>query len=845
MTVQPRLLSNGTQVTLRMASGGIRAPYRFGGVDYRSGVFDLPRFSSSFGWDEGGWNGAARPQFAAVRWSPSLRADLKNYASLYMWREAVLTADIGDEVDTVVSGIVTDGGTEPASWTPILAGIVKEIAVSEAALVLTVADNAALLDKPIVTGHFAGTGGVEGPAEAEGREKRRSYGYVFNVEGRIIDKVNNIWEFGDPAVQLQSIVEVRDLGRAASPTPTSVAWAGSVAATFTALQAATAVQGSCVIAPSIGCVKWWTQPAGPLTADLIGSGDYGNTAVALTKHIANELAVTMSTTPATVSAMMANTANAGVHIGDDRMTAANAIDRLLLGAGVFWRFAPAGTLDLLPIDIANPVETVLAPSIERLRIFPPHRNRRLGYKRNERPMSDGEIAALVLSGDIGDFGNYIVSPDDNQLRNDLFDTYYWTYSGTSGGAPVQASGLKGTTYAEDAWRPLVLEVPLGGSQLKKATSGKIPVIPGRWYWSIVRVARSTGATAGGGSVSIDGNFRDSGGSSLLQQTTSLAIGSIPNGAYTQLVVAQQAPATAATLDFIASVTSNTGTGTVRFDGPILTDIEPAADVTMSVGYGPSADSIKYDYLGAALAGELSQDLVYKLNTAAGVYTGTVTWKYKVLLGTVNGHASGTTEYTDTIAGTSGVGTFTLNSLGANDNQVEIAAYVNGRRRATVLTLTKDIQPAPATGGGSGGGSSSQSSGFSSFSGTTFVAVTSDLLYTTPTGQTTITVSSTLQASPAGLTGTGNWNIEAKVQRETSPGTWADVGSLITGASSQSTDGEGGPLKTGADMTASRQATGLTASTQYKFRIVMRINSTGSTNTTRSHNVTGTVNAISP
>lgn len=397
LTATPLLLTTGASQTLRMAGGGNRVPYNFGGTAYRAGVVDLPRFSCAFGWDDEGWNGGARPQVATIGWAPSIAADLANYASLYMWKDAAITAEIGLETDRVVGGIVVQDGGEPTSWTTILTGTVQAVVTQDGALVFTVADNAGKMDKPIVTGHFAGTGNIEGPAEAEGREKRRSYGYVFNVEGRILDKANNIWEFGDPAVQLQSIVDVKDMGRSASPALQTVAYQGSVAATLAALQLSNAAPGSGVVAPSIACVKWWTQPQGPLTADLIGVGSFGNTAITLAKQIATDAGLTMSTIPGTITSLMANTANAGLHVGDDRTTVAQALDRLLLGSGIFWRFSPAGTLDVMPIDIANPVAALRADVVRRTRIFLPSKTRRFGYKKNERVHSDSEISAALLS----------------------------------------------------------------------------------------------------------------------------------------------------------------------------------------------------------------------------------------------------------------------------------------------------------------------------------------------------------------------------------------------------------------------------------------------------------------
>lgn len=89
---------------------------------------------------------------------------------------------------------------------------------------------------------------------------------------------------------LQSI----DAGATAEPSrdpSRPLLWAGSTAATLTALQAAAAPQGGGVICPSIGCVKWWTQ-VGDLTADI--KGEIGSGYVETTAAIAQQLVLAAS-----------------------------------------------------------------------------------------------------------------------------------------------------------------------------------------------------------------------------------------------------------------------------------------------------------------------------------------------------------------------------------------------------------------------------------------------------------------------------------------------------------------------------------------------------------------------
>ena len=45
------------------------------------------------------------------------------------------------------------------------------------------ADPATSLKKPLLTARFAGTGGLEGPAEWDGQIRRRVWGRVWNLSG--------------------------------------------------------------------------------------------------------------------------------------------------------------------------------------------------------------------------------------------------------------------------------------------------------------------------------------------------------------------------------------------------------------------------------------------------------------------------------------------------------------------------------------------------------------------------------------------------------------------------------------------------------------------------------------
>jgi len=380
VTAQPRTAATGAATTVWLAGGGGTKPYYYQSNHWQAGVVEMPRLSASIGVDESGFTGGSKPQTGVITFAPALRSTLATLAAL-VWRNAAISVQLGDE--------------ESATFATKLTGKVADASIQENKLVLTIADMTADLDRVILTSRFAGSGGVEGGTEAKDRIKRRSWGRVFNVEGRILDKANNIYEFGDLSQKLQSFETVRDVGRDAAPAPSVVSYAGSVASTLTNLINAVPAQGSCVVAPSIACVKWWTQPKGPLTADIkgeIGSG-YVETPAAIVDRILS--AMSGPTVTNTAAAVSLRNMPAGIHI-DEGDTISNALDRLLLGVSLVWLVDPAGTITIREFTFSSPVEALTSINVTRQRSLPPIKSRRLGYARAYRTHTDGEIATPLL-----------------------------------------------------------------------------------------------------------------------------------------------------------------------------------------------------------------------------------------------------------------------------------------------------------------------------------------------------------------------------------------------------------------------------------------------------------------
>jgi len=410
----PRDPATGAIVETRLAGGGSKPYLWLGFSDWRAGVMDMPRFTTELDFGEAGWTGGAIPQTAALNFMSADSALVSELAQLY-WKDAPLTIKVGDDS--------ADAPTFPL----LLTAIVASVEIAEGLLTLTIGDLGAKLNKPLVTGTFAGTGGLEGAESAKGRVKRRTFGYAFNIVGEILDPAYLIYEFGDPLRPLAQFNRVRDRGREGPLTV--VGWQGSAEATLAALKASVPQQGGGVAAPSIACVKWWTTASGPLTAD-IGGEQYPAVATApsVAALLASEAGLTISNREV-VNAIRPQTV--GLHCPDASETIAGAIDRLLIGSSLLWVLDPNGTIRLeqwsldsslysviwtgtatapvtwapsgsSPVEwqqVETDVEEVYSESVARRVIYAPIKARKLGYQANNRVMNDGEVSAAILASD--------------------------------------------------------------------------------------------------------------------------------------------------------------------------------------------------------------------------------------------------------------------------------------------------------------------------------------------------------------------------------------------------------------------------------------------------------------
>ncbi len=290
-------------------------------------------------------------------------------------------------------------GPEGGNLSAVASGSVVDVSIRDGKFSIKCADATQRLTVPVLTDRYQGSGGFEGGSDIKGQLKKRYIEWNWNVECLAEDAVNNIWAWADHARSHQAVVAVKDRGIIAA-TVAVVGWAGSAAATRAALIASVPPAGAASVAPSICRLKWWnSNPARPLTIDIRGEAGLGGDTVA---HCIARLMVDASdlpqfSVPRLAAHAVSRPAPAGIAIDDDS-SFADVLDQILARCSSYWRGVPGG-LDIDVLDWARSPVAVLKPDrVARKRVFAPHYERRVGYQKNNRVHTDGEIATSLLVG---------------------------------------------------------------------------------------------------------------------------------------------------------------------------------------------------------------------------------------------------------------------------------------------------------------------------------------------------------------------------------------------------------------------------------------------------------------
>lgn len=822
---QPALASTGAAVAVRLAGGGAVKPYYYNASHYLAGLGALPTVIQSLEYDGGELGTGGVPSALELRWTPASHAQLATIAGYY-WNDAPITIRIGPE------------GAYPAVT---LSGKVLDAVTENGTLRIALADPAADLKKPFPITRYLGTGGLEGPVEWEGTVKRRLFGRVWNVRGEPIDKANNIYCFGDPTKPVQSIDTVRDKGAIAASLNT-VAWAGTAAATLAALQAAVAPQGGGVVAPSIDCVKWWTQPAGDLTADI--KGEIGTGYVETTAEIAERLVLAaagpafLAGTVATAAA--ARTAPVGWVVKDENTATSAMLDELLGNSSLLWVLTAAGEIVIREWAWGASAASAKSHDVNRKSMLKPLATRKLGYRRNETVMGRGDIAGIVLAEDINGLditARYPDAPPLNPLEGTLyidatgrqyrFEGIELTFNGeaitfngeaitTSGWVDVQDKAIGAAQAAADSALALASLAQSLAADAQATADGKID----SFYQS-----------AAPASASIGDLWYDTDDGNKPYRWSGSAWDAVQDGGIsTALSAATTAQATAdgKVTTFVQEATpAAEGDGDLWFKqssgelrrwtagspgswGNPLVDLTSAAVPSV---FCPPAVALSADYLGAITTGQLPVTLNATRKRGDTDVSGSTTWS---IVG-VTGLQSGSGAITVSSAGVVTIPDTLL--MGA-----QVDFIVRSVRDSVTLDapvkITKTNAAPPATGGG-GGGTTAVDTSFGAVTGTGMTAI-SDIMtvHTGSGGQISFSASLSVFATAASPTGT--FDVASIWRWRAVGGSFADVGTEQTSDPDVIITVESGVyFREDGTLYVTGVKTGLTASTDYEVQLFAR------------------------
>lgn len=377
------------------------------------------------------------------------------------------------------------------------------------------------------------------------------------------------------------------------------------------------------------------------------------------------------------------------------------------------------------------------------------------------------------------------SPDGNMFVDAQFGAL-WTLAGV---LQARVDGNADVNFPIAADMPFVWEINLNALTDATATAlQRVATTPGRYYWERIKVALATTASPTVGvTIQLLTQFYDSTDTVISGSDISLTIpmtGLPGDGSYASELLGGLAPVGAAYALMSIRVNRPGGIGYVRIAEPYLSDKQPGADVTATLGYGPTEIIINYNADGTLVAGQ-EDEFHYRLFQAGVFIAGNLAGMWRVVSGSVNAGIDPTDGAQGlTVSGDDLV--LTLSSV-EEDAVLSLEGSINGKTSQPLQVTAKRSVAAPSTGGGGGGGGGGGSNfnftgPFTSpINSTTYMDIGGGLQsVVVASGQTKVDIAVNVNYKHDDTVPDPNTtNVSLKVQRETSPGSYTDVGAVVT------------------------------------------------------------------
>ena len=249
-----------------------------------------------------------------------------------------------------------------------------------------------LLNVPIQTSLYAGTGGLEGGNDIAGTEKPLVYGYAQNVKPVLVDRVNQIYQINDGAIN--SVLAAFDGGAA-------LTFEGDVSD----ITATTVSAGSYKTQLSGGYIRLGAEPAKALTVDVKGDSTptYVYTAADIIQRIVETKTALTASDIDLQSISTTNLDNSAVCGGvffKERVDA--VITQFMESIGGAWTFDRQGRLRLSVIKKRSPIDTItdddmVLNTFNRVRTKNPSWRRILGYAKSWLVQSETDVVGSATT----------------------------------------------------------------------------------------------------------------------------------------------------------------------------------------------------------------------------------------------------------------------------------------------------------------------------------------------------------------------------------------------------------------------------------------------------------------
>jgi len=372
-------------------------------------------------------------------------------------------------------------GQTTAAMTKVFDGTAVNVAGTKKRYVVTLKGPS--LDKPVLSATYAGTGGIEGPAELKGTLKPMAIGNLTNVEPVCINKGLGIYQVHGYG-QIGGSVVCYDSG---SQLGTSTADYAS----YALLAAATIPAGRFATCGALGLIRVGGEVTGVFTVDVVGAvySGYPNNAYpgAILTYLLGTVQGLSSGQYSATDLTWLDTQLPYSHDWyiTDQMTVEEACRTFMLSLGGFVWYTDAGvfTVGLLRRGGVSSVNLDRKNIAEGLRLLPtsaPVYQRRQGYQRSWRVHDFSEVRTPK---EVNPRGAFTASPNPVYQYYDLVDynnSSYLYISGTAGSTALptdttvwQLFSVNGNAVVESASAP---SSPVQGMIWRNTTTGILS-----WY----------------------------------------------------------------------------------------------------------------------------------------------------------------------------------------------------------------------------------------------------------------------------------------------------------------------------------------------------------------------------